>query len=154
VHFVTGGSTYWVNPAGRKTAAVCLGKWTYGIPAWLRGGWRNRRGEVTFPLRVGGWSNGRGTRALDYGGVTFGTGPSEPLSYYRSIAVDPRLIPFGSRVYVPAYKWTKSHGWFRAVDIGGAIKGKHIDIYRPAPADMSDQGRYLKDQRVLVVPPR
>jgi 3D (Asp-Asp-Asp) domain-containing protein len=41
----------------------------------------------------------------------------------RTIAVDPRLIPLRSKVYI------KGMGWYQAEDTGGAIKGKRIDIY-------------------------
>ena len=40
------------------------------------------------------------------------------------IAVDPSVIPYGSRVYIPAFKKI-----FIAEDCGGAIKGKRIDIF-------------------------
>ena len=146
------GATYWVNTAGRQTRPVCLGQWSDGSPVWLRGGWRNGFGEVTYPLAGGGWSNGRGGGPLDYGGVTFAPGASLPVHYYHSIAVDPKLIPESSRVYVPAYRPING-GWFVADDTGGAIKGRHIDIYRPPPASPSDLGRYMTDQRIYVVPP-
>ena len=152
VHIAALGSTGWVNAAGRPTVPVCLGKWTHGSPVWLIGGWRNRRGAVTFPLSTGAWSNGRGSRELPYGGVTFAPEPSKPLRYYHSIAVDPRLIPLGSRVYIPAYR-DIGGGWFLAQDTGGAIKGRHIDIYRPAPASPDDLGRYFTQERILVIPP-
>lgn len=147
------GSTGWVNGAGRPTVPVCLGKWSDGPPVWLKGGWRNARNAVTFPLASGGWANGRGVRMLDYGGVTFAPGSSLPLRYYHSIAVDPRLIPEGSRVYVPFYRGLGLSGWFRAQDTGGAIRGRHIDVYRPAPASPSELGRYMTNQRILVIPP-
>ena len=147
------GATYWVNAAGRQTRPACLGQWSEGSPVWLRGGWRNRVGEVTYPLAGGGWSNGRGGRPLNYGGVTFAPGASLPVRYYHSIAVDPKLIPEGSRVYVPAYRPING-GWFVAQDTGGAIKGRHIDIYRRPPASPSDLGRYMTHQRIYVVPPR
>jgi 3D (Asp-Asp-Asp) domain-containing protein len=146
------GTTGWVNAAGQPTLPVCLGKWSNGFPVWLRGGWRNVHGAVTFPLVGGGWSNGRGVRVLPYGGVTFAPMPSSPLRYYHSIAVDTRLIPMGSRVYIPAYRRVNG-GWFVAQDTGGAIKGRHIDVYRPPPQDPSDVGRYLTGQRILVIPP-
>jgi 3D (Asp-Asp-Asp) domain-containing protein len=146
------GSTGWVNATGAPTLPVCLGKWTDGFPAWLRGGWRNARGAVTVPLATGGWSNGRGVRTLPYGGVTFAPESSLSLHYYHSIAVDPGLIPLGSRVYVPAYR-RLGGGWFVAQDTGGAIKGRHIDVYRPAPASPDDLGRYMTGQRILVIPP-
>ena len=41
------------------------------------------------------------------------------------VAVDPKLIPLGSRIYI------KNMGWFTAEDTGGKIKGKRIDIYYP-----------------------
>jgi 3D (Asp-Asp-Asp) domain-containing protein len=152
VHIAELGSTGWVNADGQHTAPVCLGKWTHGFPVWLIGGWRNRDGAVTFPLASGGWSNGYGGKTRPYGGVTFAPEPSLPLRYYHSIAVDPRLIPLGSHVYVPAYRHTGG-GWFIAQDTGGAIKGRHIDVYRPAPASPDDLGRYMTHQRILVVPP-
>jgi 3D (Asp-Asp-Asp) domain-containing protein len=151
-HIAGLGSTGWVNASGRATVPVCLGKWSNGSPVWLKGGWRNGGGAVTFPVDSGGWSNGVGIRTLPYGGVTFATGPSLPLRYYHSIAVDPRLIPLGSRVDVPAYR-SLGGGWFLAQDTGGAIKGRHIDVYRSPPASPSDLGRYMTDQRILVIPP-
>ncbi len=152
VHIAALGSTGWVNGAGRPTIPVCLGKWSNRSPVWLIGGWRNRRGAVTFPLASGGWSNGPGGRRLPYGGVTFAPQPSLPLRYYHSIAVDPRLIPLDSRVYIPAYRHLGG-GWFIAEDTGGAIKGRHIDVYRPSPASPDDLGRYMTRQRILVIPP-
>jgi 3D (Asp-Asp-Asp) domain-containing protein len=115
-------------------------------------GWVNAAGAVTFPLAGGGWSNGTGVKTLPYGGVTFAPNPSPSLRYYHSIAVDPRLIPRGSRVFIPAYQ-NVNGGWFVAEDTGGAIKGTHIDVYRPPPMDPSDLGRYMTGQRVLVIPP-
>jgi len=152
VHIAGLGSTGWVNQGGRNTVPVCLGKSSHGFPVWLIGGWRNRRGEVTFPLAAGGWANGSGGRTLPYGGVTFAPGESGSLRYLHSIAVDPGLIPEGSRVYIPAYRHING-GWFVAQDTGGAIRGRHIDVYRAPPASPHDLGRYIKGQRILVIPP-
>jgi 3D (Asp-Asp-Asp) domain-containing protein len=152
-HIAQLGSSGWVNAAGHATNPVCLGKWTNGPPYWRGGGWRNAAGQVTFTLAAGGWSNGRAHRNLPYGGVTFAPGSSLPLHYYRSVAVDPKLIPEGSRIYIAAYRPING-GWFIAADTGGAIKSRHIDVLRPPPASPSDQGRYLTGQRVYVIPPR
>jgi 3D (Asp-Asp-Asp) domain-containing protein len=145
------GSVGWVDAAGRATVpprSACSTHWSAGPPAWRSGGWRNRSGAVTFPLLAGGWSNGSGHWVGDYGGATFAAGTSSPLHYWQSAAVDPRLIPRGSRMYVPAF-----HRWFVADDVGGAILGRHLDLYRPPPASPSDLGVLLTDQRVLVAPP-
>lgn len=152
-HFASGGDAGWINPAGRRTrASACASRWSRGLPAWLEGGWRNAAGEVTFPLARGGWSNGPGVRALGYAGVTFAPGSSQPLRPYRTVAVDPDLIPSGSRIYIPAYRRING-GWFEATDTGGAIIGRHIDVYRPPPGNIGDGGRYLTHQRVYVQPP-
>ncbi len=45
------------------------------------------------------------------------------------IAVDPRVIPLGSKVYVEVAGNTPDYGYAVAADIGGAIKGDIIDLY-------------------------
>ena len=42
----------------------------------------------------------------------------------RTIAVDPKIIPYGTRVYIPQFDRV-----FIAEDCGSAIKGNRIDIY-------------------------
>jgi 3D (Asp-Asp-Asp) domain-containing protein len=131
VHIAELGSVGWVNSAGTPTVPPQCGiRWSHGSPAWRAGGWRNSRGAVTYPLSGGGWSDGSGHWVGGYGGATFELGASLPLRYYRSVAVDPNLIPRGSRIYIPAYRHL-SGGWFLAQDTGGAIIGRHIDVYRP-----------------------
>jgi 3D (Asp-Asp-Asp) domain-containing protein len=56
------------------------------------------------------------------------------LTELKSIAVDPRLIPLGSVVYIPQAENVSIAGQtlggvFYAHDVGSAIKGKHIDIF-------------------------
>jgi len=51
------------------------------------------------------------------------------------VAVDPRVIPLGTWLYVEGY------GEALAADIGGAIKGNKIDLYFESPSDVSKFGR-------------
>jgi len=56
------------------------------------------------------------------------------LAELKSIAVDPRLIPLGSIVYIPQAEnvvvdGQTMSGVFYAHDVGSAIKGKHIDLF-------------------------
>lgn len=53
----------------------------------------------------------------------------------RTIAVDPRIIPLGSKVYIEGL------GTFIAQDTGGAIKGRIIDIYMNTEAECNAWGR-------------
>jgi 3D (Asp-Asp-Asp) domain-containing protein len=153
VHIQNLGAVGWVNAAGKHTVPPHCGvHWSQGAPYWRAGGWRNRAGQVTYPLAAGGWSNGAGHWVGDYGGATFALGASLPLRYYHSVAIDPKLIPRGSRIFIPAYR-NISGGWFLAQDTGGAIIGRHIDVYRPPTAERFGTGRLLLHQRVYVIPP-
>ena len=153
VHIENLGAVGWVNTAGKHTAPPRCGvHWSGGAPYWRAGGWRNRGGQVTYPLAAGGWSNGPGHWSGGYGGATFARGASLPLRYYHSVAVDPSLIPRGSRIYVPAYRHI-SGGWFVAQDTGGAIIGRHLDVYRPPTPQRFGTGRLLLHQRMYVIPP-
>jgi 3D (Asp-Asp-Asp) domain-containing protein len=113
--------------------------------------WRNAAGKDTLPCRraPGAWTNGR--PAWIEPGARFAPGPSLRLAYWHDIATDPRLIPHGSSVFVPAYCDTPAHGWFTAADTGGAIIGFHIDVFR-APPSIPWSSRVSRD-RVYVVPP-
>jgi 3D (Asp-Asp-Asp) domain-containing protein len=150
-HIDSLGNGGWVTADGQPTSAG--GGWDGGVPYWRAGGyWINAAKAVTFPLLGGGWSNGSGRKYLGLSGVTFAPGASLPLRPYQSIAVDPSVIPLGSRVYVPAYRTDGYGGWFVAQDTGGAIRGRHIDVYRTPPATPGTSGQFLSNQAVYVIP--
>jgi 3D (Asp-Asp-Asp) domain-containing protein len=58
------------------------------------------------------------------------------------VAVDPALIPLGTELYVEGV------GWCVALDIGGAIKGKKIDVYLDNRQEAIARGRH--DARVWI----
>ena len=51
------------------------------------------------------------------------------------VAVDPKLIPLGTKLHVPGY------GPGLAADVGYAIKGKVIDLWFPSMAKARQWGR-------------
>lgn len=61
-------------------------------------------------------------------------------------AVDPDVIPLGTRLYIPGY------GEALADDIGGAIVGNHIDLAMDTRAEAFDWGR--RHLTVYVLPPK
>ena len=54
---------------------------------------------------------------------------------YGVVAVDPRIIPLGSKVYIPGY------GVALAADTGGAIKGYKIDLCMDTYSECMQFGR-------------
>jgi 3D (Asp-Asp-Asp) domain-containing protein len=63
----------------------------------------------------------------------------------RIVAVDPKLIPYGSSV------WIEKLGWFTAEDCGSAIKGYRLDVLISTAREAFDFGK--QDRFVIVVPP-
>lgn len=61
----------------------------------------------------------------------------------KVIAVDPSIIPLGSKVYVEGY------GYATAEDTGGAIKGNRIDVFVPEQNDALQWGR--KQVKVTII---
>jgi len=61
----------------------------------------------------------------------------------KVIAVDPTVIPLGSRV------WVEGYGEAIAGDIGGAIKGNKIDVFIPSTQDALNWGRKTVTIKVL-----
>lgn len=63
---------------------------------------------------------------------------------HGTIAVDPRVIRFGTKLYVPGY------GWGVARDTGGAVRGWHIDLWFARCADAIRWG--VRSRMVTVSP--
>ena len=62
------------------------------------------------------------------------------------VAVDPKVIPLGTYLYVEGY------GEALAADIGSAIKGNRIDLYYESPADVAKYGKRTVKVYVLDKP--
>ncbi len=59
------------------------------------------------------------------------------------VAVDPRVIPLGSKIFI------EGMGWFSAEDTGGKIKGNRIDIFYPSRKEALQFGK--RKLKILVV---
>ena len=70
--------------------------------------------DISYSLEVKSYAYYTGTITATGTIPTFG----------RTIAVDPTVIPYGTRIYIPEFDRT-----FIAEDCGGGIKGNKIDIY-------------------------
>ena len=61
----------------------------------------------------------------------------------RTVAVDPKVIPYGSILYIQGY------GYYIAEDCGGVIKENRIDIYTTSHRYAMQQGRKVANIWVL-----
>ena len=59
---------------------------------------------------------------------------------WGTIAVDPSVIPYGTKVYIPQFD-----KYFIAEDCGGAIKGNKIDIFMNSESECNSWGRRTID---------
>lgn len=82
-----------------------------------------RPGMLLRPLRV------RATAYAIHGRTSTGT-----RTTHGTIAVDPRVIPYGTRMYIPGY------GWGTAQDCGGAVQGHVIDLWMPTTSQCYQWG--------------
>ncbi|MDO7203242.1 SH3 domain-containing protein [Paraclostridium bifermentans] len=83
-------------------------------------------------------NNNNGTsmsiEATAYAGDTITSTGTTPK--WGTIAVDPTVIPYGTKVYIPKFDMV-----FTAEDCGSAIKGKRIDIFMNSEAECVKFGR-------------
>ncbi|MDI3256551.1 MAG: ubiquitin-like domain-containing protein [Kyrpidia sp.] len=54
-----------------------------------------------------------------------------------TVAVDPSVIPLGTRLFIPGY------GNAVADDVGGSVRGNHVDLYFPSEAEARAFGRRM-----------
>lgn len=75
-----------------------------------------------------------------------GRTPVRDSNGLSTIAVDPSVIPLGSKVYVEGY------GYAIAADTGGAIKGNKIDLYLNSENECINWGRRTVNLFVIAYP--
>lgn len=57
------------------------------------------------------------------------------------VAVDPRIIPYGTRMFIVSTDGTYFYGLATAEDCGGGIKNKRLDLYMETTAECFEFGR-------------
>ena len=66
-----------------------------------------------------------------------------------TVAVDPRVIPLGTKLYIESLDGTRDYGFAIAEDVGGAIKGSRIDLFFNSSLDARNFGR--RDVKVYIL---
>ena len=105
--------------------------------------------DSTYLMSRGGYPSSRGSftraRVIDMVATAYTDSPSENGGSTRArlgnelvdgvVAVDPRVIPLGTKLYVEGY------GFAYACDTGSAIKGNRIDLLMPSFSASNNWGR-------------
>ena len=61
--------------------------------------------------------------------------------HWGVVAVDPRVVPYGTRMFIVNADGSFIYGLATAEDCGGAIKGKRLDLYMPTLREAFRYGR-------------
>lgn len=61
--------------------------------------------------------------------------------HWGTVAVDPRYIPYGTRMFIAASNGSYVYGIAEAEDCGGDIKGDRMDLYMPTYEQCMEFGR-------------
>lgn len=65
------------------------------------------------------------------------------------VAVDPRVIPLGTKLYVESLDGSEDYGYCLAGDTGGAIKGNRIDLFFNTRSEVRSFGRQQVKVHIL-----
>lgn len=139
----------------------------YGNTGWSAGAWLYRvargggtytntaastRSTTTASTRSYTSSGYRGATytvsATGYNGAEFGSAgymANGQRVYWGAVAVDPRYIPLGTRMYISGF----GNQVFVASDTGSAIKGWKIDIWFPSVSQALAFGRQTRTVTII-----
>ena len=123
------------NLKNKQDKVVAVGTKSEPVQVASRGTENGKEIYVTSTAYTASCNGCSGTTAT---GVNLHANPGAKV-----IAVDPNVIPLGSKVYVEGY------GYAVASDTGGAIKGSKIDVFFPSKTDAYRWGRKTVKIKIL-----
>lgn len=119
---------HWVFLPLRRADAVITIKTTGYCACMKCSGWKFN----WFGLPVS--QNGK----LKIVGQTAGTRMARP----GIVAADPKIFPPGTKFYISGY------GWARGEDLGGGVRGRHLDLYFRQHSNAQKWGEQTKKVKV------
>jgi len=72
--------------------------------------------------------------------------------HHGTVAVDPKVIPYYTKMFIQTTNGRRVYGMGTALDCGGAVKGNIVDLWFPSKADCYNWGRrnvtvYILDKK-------
>ena len=143
VHIDCLGRAGWINKKGRRTVPGSDG-WSGGPPFWRNARiWFNKRGLPTFPLSAGGWSDGKGRRYSRQFGYLLRRRPVARPGLLRLDRGGPRLHPARQPHLHPRLQDPSTAAGSAPRTPAARSSARHLDVFRPPPAERFGNGRYL-----------
>ncbi len=102
------------------------------------------RQSISYRVGVSRGSEYRYSKCLDMTATAYCTGTHTATGMrvrYGVVAVDPKVIPLGSRLYIEGPNGSWIYGTAVAADTGGAVKGNIIDLYVESYSEAINFGR-------------
>ena len=86
------------------------------------------RARASYVMNATGYDVSYESTGKNPGEPGFGVTATGVRAAYGVVAVDPSVIPLGSRLYIQSADGSYEYGYAIAADTGGAIKGNKIDL--------------------------
>lgn len=107
------------------------------------------RYKKVIDVRATAYDNSFASNGKNPGDPYYGITASGMKARRGVIAVDPKVIPLGTRLYVAAADGSWTYGYCIAGDTGGAIKGNKIDLFFDTAAEVRKFG--VRNARVYIL---
>lgn len=130
----------------KKPVEKIVAMGTLGVVRLSRGSsayYKSSMNMVATAYSSGYNSTGKSPGHPAYGITATGARAVRNSGGYSSVAVDPRVIPLGTKLYIEGY------GYAIAQDTGGAIKGNRIDLYFDSEQEAYNWG--IKNIKVYIL---
>ncbi|MCL6560420.1 MAG: 3D domain-containing protein, partial [Firmicutes bacterium] len=111
------------------------------LPRYITYGTKNAPGSIT--VEATGYTAGPESTGKKPGDPGYGITATGTKAKRGTVAVDPSVIPFGTKMFIPGY------GYGIAEDTGGAIKGNKIDLFFDSVEEAMAWGRRMVTVRLF-----